>query len=88
MTLILASANLIAKLVFELELSTFLDTLKLHAFKHTIVLVCRELGFEEISDLLKGLGIEFPAHRDKFIVVVLVEQHVEPLECLRGFRGL
>jgi hypothetical protein len=63
-TLVLTSTNLIAKLVFEFELSALLDTLELHAFKHTVVLVCCELGFKKLSDQLKGLGIgiEFPAH--------------------------
>jgi hypothetical protein len=79
--LILANANLVAKLVLELELSAFLDTLKLHAFKRAIVLVCCELGFKNLSDQLKGLGIKFPASRDKLVVIVLVEQHVKPLKC-------
>ncbi len=78
--LVLASANLIAKLLFELELSAFLDMLKLHAFERTIALVCRELGFEELSDQLEGLVIKFPARRDELFMVVLVEEHVEPLK--------
>jgi hypothetical protein len=83
MTLVLAlvSANLITKLVFELELSVFLDTLELHAFKRAVVLVCCELGFKELGDSLKGLGLEFPTRHDDLVVVVLVEGHVEPLEC-------
>ncbi len=79
-TYVLASANLVAKLVLELELSTFLDTLELHAFERTILLVCHKLGFKKLSDQLKGLGIELPACRDKLFVVVLAERHVEPLE--------
>jgi hypothetical protein len=67
------SANLIGKLVFELELSAFLDTLKLHAFKHAVILVCCELGFKELGDRLEGLGLEFPAQHNKLVAVVLVE---------------
>jgi hypothetical protein len=81
MMLVLATANLIAKLVFELELSAFLDTLEPHAFEHAAVLVCHELGFEELGDRIKGLGIKFPVRRDKLVAVILVEQHVKPLEC-------
>jgi len=80
MTLILAHTNPIAKLVFELEVSMFLDTLKLHVFKHTIVLVHVELGFEELGDRLKGLGLEFLARCNELVMVVLVKQHLEPLE--------
>jgi hypothetical protein len=70
-TLVLADANLISKLVFELEVSTFLDTLKLHAFEHAVVFVCHELGFEELSDRLEGLSLEFPAHRNKLVALFL-----------------
>jgi hypothetical protein len=72
MTLILAPANPIAKLVFELEVSAFLDTLELHVFEHTAVLVCGELGFNELSDRLKGLGLKFLARCDKLVTVGLV----------------
>jgi hypothetical protein len=61
------------KLVFELEVSRFLDTLELHAFEHTVVLVCGELGFEELGDRLKGLSFEFLACCNKLVVVVLVK---------------
>jgi hypothetical protein len=77
---VLASGNLVTKLILELELSAFLDTLELHAFKHTVVLVHRELGFKKLSDQFEGLGIEFPARCDDLVVVVLVERHVKPLE--------
>ncbi len=68
------------KLIFELEMSKFLDTLELHAFERAVILVHCELGFEEISDRLKGLSLEFPACHDELVAVVFVEQHVEPLE--------
>ncbi len=80
MMLILTSTNLIGELVLEFELSALLDTLKLHAFMRTINLVCCKLGFEKLSDWLEGLCIKFPAHRDKLVAIVLVEQHVEPLK--------
>ncbi len=79
-TLVFASANLIAKLVFQLELSAFLETLELHAFECAIILVCHGLGFEELGDRLEGLGLKFPDCRNELVAVVLVEQHVEPLE--------
>ncbi len=50
----------------------FLDTLKFHGFECAFVLVCHELGFKELSDRLKGLGLKFPARRNKLVVVVLV----------------
>jgi hypothetical protein len=80
MMFVLASMNLAAKLVLELELSTFLDTLKLHSFEHTIVLVHRELGFKKLSGQLKGLGVKFHARCDELVAVIFVEQHVEPLK--------
>ena len=80
MTLILAHTNPIAKLVFELEVSVFLDTLEFHAFERTNILVRGELGFEELGDRLEGLGLKFPDCRNELVAVVLVEQHVEPLE--------
>ncbi len=56
-TLVLVSTNLVAKLVLELELNAFLDTLKLHAFKCTVVLVRLELGFKKLrSEQLRKLG--------------------------------
>jgi hypothetical protein len=73
---ILMSVNLIVKLVFEFELSALLDTLKLHAFEHTVILVRHQLGFKKLSDQFKGLGIKFPACCDELVAVVLVE----PLE--------
>jgi hypothetical protein len=51
-TVILVCANLITKLIFELEMITFLDTLELHALKRIIVLVHSELGFKELVVLL------------------------------------
>jgi hypothetical protein len=71
--LVLTRANLIAELVFELGMCTSLDTLELHAFKHTIILVCGELGFEELGDRLKGLGLKFLAHCSKLVAVILVK---------------
>ncbi len=70
--------NLIAKLVFELEVSMFLDTLEFHAFKHTNILVRGELGFEELGDRLKGLGLKFLARCNELVAVVLVNQYIEP----------
>ncbi len=46
--LILASANLVTKLVLELELSVFLDMLELHAFKRAVILIHHELGFKNL----------------------------------------
>ncbi len=86
-TFILTSANYVAKLVLELELSAFLDTLELHVFEHTDVFVCHELGFKKLSDQFEGLGIKFSACCDKLVAIVLVEQHIEPLKCWR-FQGL
>jgi hypothetical protein len=79
-TLVLACKNLIAKLVFELEVSVFLDTLEFHAFEHTNILVRGELGFEELGDRLKGLGLKFLAHCNKLVAVILAKQHIEPLK--------
>ncbi len=58
----------------------FLDTLKLHVFERAVILVRCELGFEELGDRLKGLGLKFPARRDELVTIVLVEWHVELLE--------
>ena len=80
MMLILTSTDLIGELVLEFELSTLLDMLKLHAFMHTVILVCCKLGFKKLSDQLKGLSIKLPACRDKLVAVVLVERHVELLK--------
>ncbi len=80
MTLVLACTNPISKVVFELEVSTFLDMLKFHVFKHTIVLVRVELGFEELGDRLKSFGLEFFACCNELVMVVLVKRHIEPLE--------
>ncbi len=41
--LVLACANLIAALAFELEMKAFLDALELHALERTIVFVLVEL---------------------------------------------
>ncbi len=71
--LILMSVNLIVKLVFELELSSFFLTLELRAFEHTIIVVCHELGFKELSDQFKGLGIKFSAQHDELAAIVFVE---------------
>ena len=38
------------------------------------------LGFKELGDRLKGLGLKFLVHSKELIVVVLVERCVEPLE--------
>ncbi len=78
--LVLTCKNLIVELVFELEVSVFLDTLEFHEFEHTVILVRGELGFKELGDRLKGLGLEFLAHCNELVVVVLVKQHIEPLE--------
>ncbi len=79
--LVRACANLIAKLVFELEVSAILGTLELHAFGHTVILVCGELGFKKFSDRLeRGLGLKFLARCNKLVAVVLVKQHIEPLK--------
>jgi hypothetical protein len=77
--LVLAIANLTAKLVFKLEMSAFFDTLELHAFERAVILVRRELGFKELGDKLIGLGLKFPVRHNKLVGVFLVEQHVEPL---------
>jgi hypothetical protein len=58
----------------------FLDKLELHAFECTAVLVCGELGFEELGDRLKGLGLKFLARCNELVAVILVKQHIEPLE--------
>ncbi len=71
--LVLMSANLIMKLVFEIEMSAFLDTLELHAFERAIVLVCREVGFKELGDRFERLCLKFPSRHMKPVVVVLVE---------------
>jgi hypothetical protein len=59
--LFLARANLVAKLVFELQLSVFLDMLELHAFKRAVILVCHELGFKKLSDRLESVSSFLPA---------------------------
>ncbi len=79
-TFVLTCANLIAKLVFELELSSFFNTPELHAFERTVVFVHRELGFKKLSDRFEGLGTKFSAQRNKLVMVVLMKQHIEPLE--------
>ncbi len=78
--LILMRANLIAKLVFELEVSMFLDTLKLYAFEHTVILIRGELGLEELGGRLKSLGLELLAHCNELVAVVPVKFHIEQLE--------
>jgi hypothetical protein len=60
--------------------SVFLDTLEFHAFERTNILVRGELGFEELGDRLKGLGLEFLARCNELVAVILVKQHIEPLE--------
>jgi hypothetical protein len=80
MTLVLAHTNLIAKLVFELEVSVFLDMLELHVFEHAVILVCDELGFEDRGDRLKSLGLELLARCNELVVVILVKQHIEPIK--------
>ncbi len=69
-------ANLIVKLVFELEVSTFLDKLELHAFEHTIVLVCGELSFKELGDRLQGLGLEFLAGCNELVAWLFVRNNI------------
>ncbi len=71
----------ITKLVFELEISVFLDMLELHAFEHIIVLLHVELSFKTLSDKLKALGLELFSCCRKLVTVVLVKQHVKSLEC-------
>ncbi len=78
--LILACVNLNAKLVFELEVSAFLDMLKLHAFKRTVVLIRGELGLKELGDRLKGLDLELLACCNELVAVILVKRHIEPLK--------
>jgi hypothetical protein len=72
-TLVLACTNLIANLVFELEVSVFLDTLELHAFERTVVVVCGELGLKELGDRLKDLGLDLLARFNELVVVVLLK---------------
>jgi hypothetical protein len=71
--LILACANLIVKLAFVLEVSAFLDTLKLDAFEHTVIFVRVELGFKKLSDRLEGLGLEFLARCNELVMVILMK---------------
>ena len=84
---VLMSANLIAKLVFELELNSFFNTLELHAFERTVILVRRELGFKKLSDRFEGLSIEFSAQRNKLVTVILMKQHIEPLALPRALAS-
>ncbi len=56
-TLVLAHLNLITKLTFELKVRVFLNLLKLHALKRTVIFVLVELGFKKLCDRLEGLGL-------------------------------
>ena len=78
--LILAQANLVAELAFELEMSAFFDALKLHAFERAINLILVELGFKKLADGLKSLGLELLASGNKFVTVIFMKRHIEPLE--------
>ncbi len=78
--LVLTCAHLVTELAFELEVSMLFDAFKLHAFEHAINLVLVELGFKELSDSFKHLGLELFAGSNKFVTVVLVKGHIEPLE--------
>jgi hypothetical protein len=72
--------NLVVELVFQLEVSTPFDALKLHAFERTINLVLVELCLKEFGDVFEHFGLEFLAGGNKLVVVALVEQHIKPLE--------
>jgi hypothetical protein len=85
---VLTSANLIAKLIFELELSTFFNVLELHAFEHTVVFVRHELGFKKLSDQFEGRGIGFSAQRDKLVAVVFCETTYRTTQALTLLRAL
>ncbi len=78
--LVLAHANLITELAFELEMRVFLDVLKLHALEHTIIFFI-ELGLKKLSYRLKSLGLGFLTCCNKFATVVFMKQHVKPLKC-------
>ncbi len=54
-------------------MSAFLDTLKLHAFKRAVILVRGELGFEELGDRLKSVGLKLLALCKELVAVVLVK---------------
>ncbi len=54
----------------------FLDALELHVLKRTIVFVLVELGFEKLSDRLKGLVLELLSCCNKLVMVVFMKRHV------------
>jgi hypothetical protein len=85
--LVLTHTNLVAKLVFHLEMSALFDALELHAFECAINLVLVELCLKELSDAVKSLGLELLAGNNKLVTIVLVEQHIKPSE-RKGFQWL
>ncbi len=73
MTFILTCRNLVVELAFELEVSKLLDVLEIHALERAINLVLVDLGFKELSDSFKHLGLELLACGNKFVTVDLVK---------------
>jgi hypothetical protein len=72
--------NLVAELALQLEVSALFDVVELHAFEHTVNLVLVELPLEELGDAFECLGLKFLAGGKKLFMVLLVEQHIVPLE--------
>jgi hypothetical protein len=61
-TLVLARADLVAELAFELKMSVFFYALKLHGLERAIVLVLIELGFKNlVTDAKVSVSSFFPA---------------------------
>ncbi len=56
-------------------MSAFLDTVELHMFKRAVIIVCGELGFKELGDKLKTLGLKLLARRNKLVAVIFVKHH-------------
>jgi hypothetical protein len=77
---ILMCTNLFEELILQFEMSKLFETLKLHVFEHAVNFVLVELCLEELGDAFEGLCLELLASNDEFIMVVLMKQHVIPLE--------